>query len=620
VRYAIERKQTEDELKTHREHLSDQVEARTAELREAHDQLEARVLERTADLAEANALLQQEVVERRRAEQALRRRNRELTLLNRIISATANGQEVESILNAVCSGLVQALDASQSVAVLFDREQLVTKVVAGHCSDGSQPPAVGRALPIKDNSAAAWIWELEAPLVAADASSDPRLPSLIEFAMLTDTVSLLVLPLGANGEANGCLAVAYNQAHESVAAELDFARRVAEQASVALSHSRLSETQQRLSAAVEQSAGSVIITDTEGTILYVNPAFEQTTGYSRSEAVGQTTALFKSGVHDDAFYNRLWETIRAGRVWHGRIVNRKKDGTLFPEDVTITPLRNAEDQVINHVATLRDVTREVELEQQFHQAQKMDALGRLARGIAHDFNNLLTAIHMNAGLIERGLSPVDPLRQHAGGILEICNRASDLVGQLVSFSRRRAVSSQVVDLNQIVDDMGRMLDRLVGSDIRLVTKLAEGAAAIRADPSQIEQVLLNLVVNARDAMPDGGTVRIETHLLALDEGYVADHVEAQPGDHVLLTISDTGVGMTDEVRARIFEPFFTTKEKDKGTGLGLSTVYGLIKQGGGHIRVKSEVGRGTAFLVHLPRAAQTPAEAGQGTQAKEAGY
>ena len=560
------------------------------------------------ELAAANVLLQEEIVERRRVEETLRRRNRELILLNRVISATASSQEVESILEVVCRELVQALGASQAAAALLDSARTEMRVIAEYRGDGNRQPTLGMTIPIQGNPAAAYLLEQKSPLTVADARSDPKLAPVHGLVLSTNVVALLVLPLRIDGDVEGCLGLAYNQAHDFVAEEIDLAQRVAEQASVALAHARLTETQRRLSAAVEQSAGSVVITDTDSTILYVNPAFERISGYSRQEVVGQTTALFKSGKHAPSFYDDLWETLRAGRVWQGRLVNRKKDGTLYLEDTTIAPVRNAADQIVSYVSTMRDVTREVQLEEQFRQAQKLEALGRLARGIAHDFNNLLTVIHMNAGLLEYKLSATNPLQAHVHGILETSQRASDLVRQLLSFGSQQVVASQILDLNQIVGGMSRMLDRLIGSDIQLVTSLAEETLSVRADPSQIEQVILNLVVNARDAMPDGGSVCIETSLITLDATYVAGHVDAQVGEHVLLTISDMGVGMTDEVQAHVFEPFFTTKEKGKGTGLGLSTVYGIVKQSGGHIRVESQVGQGTAFFVCLPRVASAEAE------------
>jgi signal transduction histidine kinase len=270
-------------------------------------------------------------------------------------------------------------------------------------------------------------------------------------------------------------------------------------------------------------------------------------------------------------------------------------------DLTIAPVRDQAGEIVSYVTTMRDATHETQLEAEFQQAQKMEALGRLAGGVAHDMNNLLAVIQISAQLFERKLHAGDPLREHVQPIREAVDRATRLTGQLVKFSRREVIRPCVLSLNQVVSDLSRMLRRIIGEDIRLVTALADDLWPIQADPAQIDQVIANLVVNARDAMPGGGALTIETANMVLDQAYAALHVEAQPGEYVLLAVSDTGVGMDDGVKARIFEPFFTTKEEGQGTGLGLATVFGIVKQSGGHIEVYSEVGQGTTFKIYLPR-------------------
>lgn len=237
---------------------------------------------------------------------------------------------------------------------------------------------------------------------------------------------------------------------------------------------------------------------------------------------------------------------------------------------------------------------------QLMQAQKMEALGRLAGGIAHDFNNLLTIIDISSRLLERQLHPQDPLWEHTKRIREASERAANLTKQLLSSSRREIVQPRIVNLNKVVGDLGQMLRRIIGEDVQLVTKLPKGLAQVKADPAQIEQVIVNLAVNARDAMPTGGQLFIETANTVLDEIYAASHVEATPGEYVMLSVSDTGVGMSNEVKAHLFEPFFTTKERGQGTGLGLPTVFGIVKGSGGHIRVHSEEGLGTCFYIYFP--------------------
>jgi two-component system, cell cycle sensor histidine kinase and response regulator CckA len=356
----------------------------------------------------------------------------------------------------------------------------------------------------------------------------------------------------------------------------------------------------RLMTAIEQTPESIVMTDTQGRILYVNPVFERVTGYSRAEAIGQNTRLLKSDRHDKAFYQELWATISAGEVWHGRFINKKKNGTLFTEDAVIAPVRDEKGTVTHYIAIKRDVTHELELEDQYRQTQKIDSIGRLAGGVAHDFNNILAVICGHTDLALTQVSPDAPLRSNLESIQESAERAANLTRQLLAFARRQVIEPRLVNLNELIVNLNKMLRRLIGEDIKLVTQTAPDLGQIKADPGQIEQVLLNLVVNARDAMPDGGTLTIRTNNATLDEGYARRHL-VTPGDYVLVSVSDTGAGMTDEVKRHIFEPFFTTKEQGKGTGLGLATCFGIIQQSNGHIHCDSQVGKGTQFEIYLPR-------------------
>jgi CheY-like chemotaxis protein len=241
------------------------------------------------------------------------------------------------------------------------------------------------------------------------------------------------------------------------------------------------------------------------------------------------------------------------------------------------------------------------LQDQLRQSQKIEAIGRLSGGIAHDFNNILTIISGNAQLSLLDLKQGDPLRENIEEIKRASERAADLTRQLLAFSRKQIMEMQVLDLNHVVQGLDKMLHRLLGEDIELLTVLPEGIGKVKADPGQIEQVIVNLAVNAKDAMIEGGKLTIETADVELDEEYAHRHIAVIPGQYVMLSISDTGVGMTSEVKERVFEPFFTTKEQGKGTGLGLSTVYGIVKQSGGNIWVYSEPGQGTTFKIYLPQ-------------------
>jgi PAS domain S-box-containing protein len=361
------------------------------------------------------------------------------------------------------------------------------------------------------------------------------------------------------------------------------------------------ETRAVLVRAAEQVAESIIITDPGGRIVYVNPAFERVSGWTSEEAIGRTPRILKSGAHDDIFYRAMWETLARGSVWTGRLVNRGKDGALFEEEATISPVRDPAGQIVNYVAVKRDITAEARLEQQLWQARKMEAVGRLAAGVAHDFNNLLGVITGYGEMVHRGLVGADPLRGKVEQILKAAERAVDLTRQLLAFGRRQVLRPRVLDLNTVVPDMELMLRRLIGEDVELAIRLAPRLGRVKADRGQIEQVLMNLAANARDAMPEGGRITIETQNVVLAPPEGAPDVPAQPGPHVLLVVADTGLGMDEATQARIFEPFFSTKDVGKGTGLGLATVYGIVEQSGGHVSVRSELGLGTTFTIYLPR-------------------
>jgi two-component system, cell cycle sensor histidine kinase and response regulator CckA len=376
---------------------------------------------------------------------------------------------------------------------------------------------------------------------------------------------------------------------------------------------RSEEQQARLGRVVEQTTESIVITDTEGNITYVNPAFEVVSGYSRAEAIGSNPRILKSGHQDGAFYRRMWDTLSRGEVWKGRVVNRRKDGSLFQEDATIGPVRDAAGRLVNYVAVKRDVTNEMLLERQLMQAQKMEAVGRLAGGVAHDFNNLLGVIMGYGQITRRKLTDEDPLAPKVDQILRAAERAAGLTRQLLAFSRKQVLQPRIVDLNTLVTDTEKMLRRLIGEDVRLETRLASRLGNIKADPGQIEQVLMNLAVNARDAMPDGGRLEIKTRNAELGSADVLARPPTLPGSYVALAVTDSGSGMDAATQAHLFEPFFTTKELGKGTGLGLSTVYGIVKQSGGYIWCDSKVGAGTTFTIYLPRIEEKTAPGGRPT-------
>ncbi len=356
-------------------------------------------------------------------------------------------------------------------------------------------------------------------------------------------------------------------------------------------------------AALKAAANSIVITDRDGVIEWANPAFTTFTGYPLDEAIGRKPGeLLKSGTHDHAFYRTMWETILAGRVWHGEIVNRRKDGRLYTEDMTITPLKDDRHVITHFIAVKQDITQRKLLEEQFQQAQKMESVGRLAGGVAHDFNNMLGVI---IGQAELGIAHVTPGHTAHSCLREIhgaAMRSAELTRQLLVFARKQAIDPTVLDLNLRVAGSLRMVERLIGEDIQLTWHPESDLWLTAIDPTQLDQILMNLCVNARDAIGDMGRVLISTANVVIDSTFCESRAEAEPGEYVRLSITDSGGGMSREVQSKIFEPFFTTKPDGQGTGLGLSTVYGAVRQAKGFITVDSAADRGTTFALYFPRA------------------
>ncbi len=428
----------------------------------------------------------------KRAEEELRRRNRELILLNRVIAATAGSVRPVAILETACRELALAFDLPQSAATLVNADKTEAVVVAEYRREG-KPSALNRTIPVLDNPSFQYLLARKTPLVIDDAQRDPRLAPVKALALQRGISSVLILPLTIGNEVVGTLSLNAIKARRFSAEEIKLGQNVAAQVAGTLARVRLEDERRRLEA-------------------------------------------------------------------------------------------------------------------QYHQAQKMESLGRLTGGVAHDFNNLLTAINGFAELMQMHLPPDDPQQQLTDSILRSGQRAADLVRQLLAFSRKQIIEPKVLNINTVVADMDKMLQRIIGEDIELTTILDPDLWSIEFDPTQLEQIVVNLAVNARDAMPSGGGLTIETANVTLDEDYSATHLEARAGRHVLLAISDTGLGINEKDLAYIFEPFFTTKELGRGTGLGLATVYGIVKQNGGNVQVYSEEGVGTTFKIYLPCVDQTAPE------------
>ncbi|AKJ64234.1 PAS domain S-box protein [Kiritimatiella glycovorans] len=414
--------------------------------------------------------------------------------------------------------------------------------------------------------------------------------------------SLLVVPMSAEHRLTGFVGFDAVQHEIDWSGEtIDLLRIVSNTFARALERDQTDLELRRLSTAIEQAAEAVMITDPEGVIEYVNPAFEAISGYAREEALGRTPDLLKSGHQPESLYRDLWETIRSGRVWSGRITNRRKDGDLYHEENTISPVRDSRGRVIYYVAVKRDITREIDLERQLQQAEKMEAVGTLAAGIAHDFNNILCAIRGYAeyALGDSGLP--ERLKETIQSLIKSQERATHVVGDLLAFSRRQDEALHPLRLSPLISEHIKLMRRAVPSTIGITCDLPPDPVWVRANAVLIQRILTNLVTNAQHAIePRAGSIALRVRRLDSreEESFLPPDLAA--GEYAVLTVEDDGQGMDAETIERVFDPYFTTKPPGKGNGLGLSSAHGIIHRLGGAITADSEPGRGTTFSVYIP--------------------
>ncbi len=456
------------------------------------------------------------------------------------------------------------------------------------------------------------VWDTGEPLYVDDYSCwEGRLPDADRDVLR----AMAGVPLKAGHKVVGVLGLAFTEPGIGFNDEQrNLLTQFGELASLALENARLIEDSQRelaerkkaeeslrkLSVAVEQSPASIVITNTAGIIEYVNPHFTMLTGYRPEEVIGLTPGVLKTGNTSSEEYRQLWETILSGGEWRGEFLNRKKDGDQYWEQALIAPIRDEKGIISHFIAIKEDISDRKRLENQLRHSQKMEAIGQLAGGIAHDFNNILTAIIGYATILQMKIDIHSPIKNTADQILAAAERGAGLTQGLLAFSRKQISNLNRVDLNEIIKRVEKLLVRLIGEDIRISSILTQQELPLIADSIQLEQVLMNLATNARDAMPNGGNITIRTEVVTIDSYFIQSQGFGEQGTYATLSFSDTGSGMSEETIKRMFEPFYTTKEIGKGTGLGLSIVYGVIKKHGGYITCKSSPGNGTVFCIYLP--------------------
>ena len=551
-----------------------------AALRETKDGLEATVERRTAELRHAN--------------EELRLRNATLDVFNRLLTGAVAAVEARDLLALGCHELTSLIHAACGYACLIDAAGTTATVIvefAGVSASGDNlaPAAVERirrlvasGTPLASVSGVApWEEELAAPF------GHP-------------VGALLVVPLRIDAQTFGAVVLGRGETQSFTTDECDLAASVAGQLEGAVARQHAQADARRLRTAIEQSPESVVITNDHGEIVYVNPSFCQATGYERAEVIGRLASTFRSIEHDSDAYQEMLRTVEAGKVWRGRLYNRRRNGDLITEAAVITPIRDERGRVTHHVSQKRDVTQELAREDRMRHSQRIEAIGQLAGGIAHDFNNILGTIALQLEMMsmEHQLPPAV-----TDGIAEVrraADRAGSLTRQLLSFGRRQPMRIGPQDLNQVAASALELLERVLTERVTIAFARAPHPVPFSGDAALIGQVLMNLAINAHEAMPEGGRLTISTAVEDVAEPRVIDQPDVGPGRYAVLTVADTGRGMKPEVLEHLFEPFFTTKAVGGGPGLGLATAHGIVSQHAGWIAVESAPGKGSVFTVFLP--------------------
>ncbi len=524
----------------------------------------------------------------------------------RILELLAHNVSLEQILTALARLVEEQAGGMLCSIFVLDRAGVHLRCGAAPTFPEALGPGADGITIGPDSSACGRSVYLKQPVTCPDISSDPIWSDSREAALLHGLRASWCTPIcDGNGNAVGAFACYFREAREPQEHELRLIARLAHVAQVSIELHRVQEdrweSEKKLRLIGDNSTEVIMAYDMERRLIYVNPAIEKQTGYSIHE---MWEKHFINWVHpdDNATMMALWERLFQGEGYSGRefrIVT--KEGETKWILGSWHPLRDERGCQIGVQGREIDITERKLLEEQLRQSHKMEAIGRLAGGVAHDFNNLLTAIIGHSELLLQQVEDTNPLRLEVEEIKKAGERAALLTRQLLAFSRKQVLTPVTLNLNDLLDNMGKMLRRLIREDIRLVTLGRSGLWLVKADPGQMEQVILNLALNARDAMPNGGSLTIRVSNATLDAAQVRSRLPMKPGQYTKLTVTDTGMGMDEATRARIFEPFSTTKELGKGTGLGLSTVYGIVKQSGGFIWVDSRPGKGTTFEIFMPR-------------------
>ncbi|MBN1581401.1 MAG: response regulator [Anaerolineae bacterium] len=571
------------EMAFHRLTLENERRQAQEELARLLDRLEEQVQARTAELQQTNAQLRHEIVEHKLAEQEIQRRILQQEALNTVIAAATATTDLSELLEIALDQILNALKIE--MGGIWVSSQATVRGLPPEMRDvmkqaaSAIPFGIGRVDAVQD-------WQC----VAADSELGTMCAIMERFGIRAS----LTVPLIAEGQPIGGLSCATSEPHRWNSEEIALVQGVGRQLGSAAERLRLLEQIQEQAQQRQQIMDvvpeGVLLLDVEYRVVLANPAGQRALVVLADGArVGDIlVALGDQSLGEllDRSENGVWHEIKAG-------------GRTF--EVIARPVQIVLESV-GWVLVTRDMTHERELQEHIRQQDRMAVIGQLSGGVAHDFNNILTVIQGYTAMALDNMSSGDPIRPDLEQVRMAAERAAALTRQLLIFSRKQVLQPKILDLNAVFANMQPMLQRLIGEHVELHTVLAPALGRVWADPGQIEQVIMNLAVNARDAMPQGGRLTISTEKVVLGQDSIEDDLDVEPGTYVMLSVSDTGVGMTQEVKLHIYEPFFTTKAIGQGTGLGLSTVYGIVKQSGGGIEIESEVGVGTTFRIYLPQA------------------
>lgn len=539
-----------------------------------------------------------DITERKKAEKLINALATHQAAIAMLGQRALAGTDLNTLMDEATTLVAQALDAdyAEVLETVPNQGSMILRSTAGW-----EDSYLGQEITsLPTGSQAGYTLNQQKPVIVENLSEDKRFES--ELLSRLGVVSGASVVIRGQHSPFGALGVHTKEYRKFSQDDIYFLQTVASVLSMAVERNQAEADLRKKSSAINAAGDQIYITDINGIIEFVNPAFVRETGYSEAEVIGKSYEIFEPEEHDASVHPEIWETILSGKVWHGEVVHKCKDGSLRTVDMTITPVKNDAGEIERFISIKRDVTEKRMFEEQFQQSRKMEMIGKLAAGIAHDFNNLLQAILGYSRVLMEHDSIDHSAKQDLHEIERASLRAADLVRQVLTFSRQVPGRKKPMEVRWIAQEAVRLVKNTFPRKIVITCELSDDCKPVLADESQIHQVIMNLCLNSRDAMKDGGNLNIKVDQLYLDDAFVSANPWAHAGDFVRCTVSDTGIGMDKKTLERAVEPFFTTKSPQEGTGLGLSTCYGIVLGHDGCLNIESKPGCGTVVSVYFPAA------------------